>query len=100
MYINSAGVTKSGGKLGYEVEALAIYDTMRHIKPPVSERKKERREKRNPDLDQLGVSLVPRCALSFRRERERQREHTLEPTLFLHRLSLSPPEESRKKKER
>jgi len=34
LYINSAGVGK-GGKLGYEAEALAIYDTMCHVKPPV-----------------------------------------------------------------
>lgn len=35
MYINSTGVTKSGGKLGYESEAFAIYDTMRYVKPPI-----------------------------------------------------------------
>ncbi len=26
---------KSGGKLGYEAEAFAIYDTMRYVKPPI-----------------------------------------------------------------
>lgn len=26
---------KGGDKLGYEAEALAIYDTMRYVKPPV-----------------------------------------------------------------
>ncbi|KAI7842527.1 hypothetical protein COHA_003881 [Chlorella ohadii] len=36
MYINSTGVIKGSGKLGYESEAFAIYDTMRYIKPPVS----------------------------------------------------------------
>lgn len=35
LYINSAGVSKGGGKLGFEAEALAIYDTMCHVKPPV-----------------------------------------------------------------
>jgi ATP-dependent Clp protease, protease subunit len=35
MYINSTGVAKGAGKLGYEAEAFAIYDTMRYIKPPV-----------------------------------------------------------------
>ncbi|KAL3136017.1 ATP-dependent Clp protease proteolytic subunit- protein 4, chloroplastic, variant 2 [Trebouxia sp. C0010 RCD-2024] len=35
MYINSAGVTKGGEKLGYESEAFAIYDTMKYIKPSV-----------------------------------------------------------------
>lgn len=35
MYINSTGVTKSGGKLGYESEAFAIYDTMRYVKPSI-----------------------------------------------------------------
>lgn len=36
MYINSTGVVKGSGKLGYEAEAFAIYDTMRYIKPPVA----------------------------------------------------------------
>lgn len=36
MYINSTGVVKGSGKLGYESEAFAIYDTMRYIKPPVA----------------------------------------------------------------
>lgn len=36
MYINSTGVIKGSGKLGYESEAFAIYDTMRYIKPPVA----------------------------------------------------------------
>eukprot|EP01023_Acetabularia_acetabulum_P032769 TRINITY_DN3060_c0_g1_i2.p1 TRINITY_DN3060_c0_g1~~TRINITY_DN3060_c0_g1_i2.p1 ORF type:complete len:229 (+),score=36.44 TRINITY_DN3060_c0_g1_i2:78-764(+) len=35
MYINSAGVTKGGPKLGYEAETFAIYDTMSYIKPPI-----------------------------------------------------------------
>lgn len=35
MYINSTGVAKGAGKLGYEAEAFAIYDTMRYIKPAV-----------------------------------------------------------------
>lgn len=35
MYINSTGVAKGAGKLGYEAEAFAIYDTMRFIKPEV-----------------------------------------------------------------
>lgn len=35
MYINSTGVVKGSGKLGYESEAFAIYDTMRYIKPSV-----------------------------------------------------------------
>ncbi|KAL6781230.1 CLPR4 [Auxenochlorella protothecoides x Auxenochlorella symbiontica] len=36
MYINSTGVAKGAGKLGYEAEAFAIYDTMCYIKPPVA----------------------------------------------------------------
>lgn len=36
MYINSTGVAKGAGKLGYEAEAFAIYDTMRFIKPEVA----------------------------------------------------------------
>jgi len=36
MYINSAGVQKGAETLGYEFEALAIYDLMRYVKPPVS----------------------------------------------------------------
>lgn len=35
LYINSTGVAKGSGKLGYEAEAFAIYDTMKYIKPPV-----------------------------------------------------------------
>jgi ATP-dependent Clp protease protease subunit len=35
MYINSTGVAKGAGKLGYEAEAFAIYDTMTFIKPSV-----------------------------------------------------------------
>jgi ATP-dependent Clp protease protease subunit len=35
LYINSTGVQKGGDKLGYEAEALAIYDTMRYVKPAV-----------------------------------------------------------------
>ncbi|CAK8562672.1 unnamed protein product [Lathyrus sativus] len=35
MYINSTGTTKGDKKLGYETEALAIYDIMRHVKPPI-----------------------------------------------------------------
>lgn len=35
LYINSTGVARGSGKLGYEAEAFAIYDTMRYIKPPV-----------------------------------------------------------------
>jgi ATP-dependent Clp protease protease subunit len=37
LYINSAGVVggKAGSRLGYETEALSIYDTMMHVKPPV-----------------------------------------------------------------
>ena len=37
LYINSAGVVggKRGSRLGYETEALSIYDTMRHVKPPI-----------------------------------------------------------------
>lgn len=37
LYINSAGVVggKRGSRLGYETEALSIYDTMAHVKPPV-----------------------------------------------------------------
>ena len=37
LYINSAGVIggKQGSRLGYETEALSIYDTMEHVKPPV-----------------------------------------------------------------
>ena len=37
LYINSAGVVggKQGSRLGYETEALSIYDTMEHVKPPV-----------------------------------------------------------------
>nr|ACJ83677.1 unknown [Medicago truncatula] len=29
------GTTKGGEKLGYETEALAVYDLMRYIKPPI-----------------------------------------------------------------
>ncbi|KAL6175889.1 hypothetical protein ACLB2K_052527 [Fragaria x ananassa] len=35
LYINSTGTTKGGEKLGYETEALAIYDVMRYVKPPI-----------------------------------------------------------------
>ncbi|KAK7346774.1 hypothetical protein VNO80_21297 [Phaseolus coccineus] len=35
LYINSTGTTKGGEKLGYETEALAIYDMMRYVKPPI-----------------------------------------------------------------
>lgn len=35
MYINSTGTTKGGEKLGYETEAFAVYDLMRHMKPPI-----------------------------------------------------------------
>lgn len=37
LYINSAGVVggRQGSRLGYETEALSIYDTMAHVKPPV-----------------------------------------------------------------
>ena len=35
LYINSAGAGGSKGKLGYEAEAFAVYDTMRYIKPDV-----------------------------------------------------------------
>ncbi|XP_002993341.2 ATP-dependent Clp protease proteolytic subunit-related protein 4, chloroplastic [Selaginella moellendorffii] len=35
MYINSTGTTKDGEKLGYETEALAMYDTMQYVKPPI-----------------------------------------------------------------
>ena len=37
LYINSAGVVggKQGSRLGYETEALSIYDTIEHVKPPV-----------------------------------------------------------------
>ncbi|CAD7699459.1 unnamed protein product [Ostreobium quekettii] len=35
MYINSTGVTKAGDRLGYEAETLAIYDTMKYVKPPI-----------------------------------------------------------------
>lgn len=35
MYINSTGVARGGGKLGYETEAFSIYDTMRYVKPPI-----------------------------------------------------------------
>lgn len=35
LYINSTGTTKGGEKLGYETEALAIYDLMRYIKCPI-----------------------------------------------------------------
>lgn len=35
MYVNSTGTTKGGEKLGYETEALAVYDIMRYIKPPI-----------------------------------------------------------------
>ena len=46
LYINSAGVSKGGGKLGFEAEALAIYDTMCHVKPPV---RLEEGKKKNSD---------------------------------------------------
>ncbi|KAK8505629.1 hypothetical protein V6N12_038365 [Hibiscus sabdariffa] len=35
LYINSTGTTKGGEKLGYETEALAIYDVMGYVKPPI-----------------------------------------------------------------
>lgn len=35
LYINSTGTTKGGEKLGYETEALAVYDLMRYTKPPI-----------------------------------------------------------------
>ncbi|KAI5417660.1 ATP-dependent Clp protease proteolytic subunit-related protein 4, chloroplastic [Lathyrus oleraceus] len=35
LYVNSTGTTKGGQKLGYETEALAVYDLMRYIKPPI-----------------------------------------------------------------
>uniref|UniRef100_A0A0A9D5D9 ATP-dependent Clp protease proteolytic subunit n=1 Tax=Arundo donax TaxID=35708 RepID=A0A0A9D5D9_ARUDO len=35
LYINSTGTTKNGEKLGYETEALAIYDAMRYVKVPI-----------------------------------------------------------------
>lgn len=35
LYINSAGVTRGGDKLGYEHEAFAIYDTMLYVKNPI-----------------------------------------------------------------
>ncbi|XP_031123764.1 ATP-dependent Clp protease proteolytic subunit-related protein 4, chloroplastic [Ipomoea triloba] len=34
-YINSTGTTKGGEKLGYETEAFAVYDAMRHVEPPI-----------------------------------------------------------------
>eukprot|EP00239_Pterosperma_sp_CCMP1384_P008652 CAMPEP_0197857462 /NCGR_PEP_ID=MMETSP1438-20131217/30563_1 /TAXON_ID=1461541 /ORGANISM="Pterosperma sp., Strain CCMP1384" /LENGTH=171 /DNA_ID=CAMNT_0043473307 /DNA_START=418 /DNA_END=933 /DNA_ORIENTATION=+ len=34
-YINSTGTTKEGQKMGYDTEAMAIYDTMQYIKPPI-----------------------------------------------------------------
>ncbi|KAK2080268.1 hypothetical protein QBZ16_000121 [Prototheca wickerhamii] len=36
MYINSTGVAKDMNRLGNEVEAFAIYDTMAYVKAPVS----------------------------------------------------------------
>ncbi|GJN37936.1 hypothetical protein PR202_gb26937 [Eleusine coracana subsp. coracana] len=35
LYINSTGTTKNGEKLGYETEALAVYDAMRYVKVPI-----------------------------------------------------------------
>ncbi|KAK7330826.1 hypothetical protein VNO77_25030 [Canavalia gladiata] len=35
LYINSTGTTKGNQKFGYETEALAIYDAMNFVKPPV-----------------------------------------------------------------
>ncbi|KAG0476123.1 hypothetical protein HPP92_012551 [Vanilla planifolia] len=35
LYINSTGTTKGGKKLGYETEALAIYDVMRYSRLPI-----------------------------------------------------------------
>ncbi|XP_004508959.1 ATP-dependent Clp protease proteolytic subunit-related protein 4, chloroplastic [Cicer arietinum] len=35
LYVNSTGTTKGGEKLGYETEALAVYDLMSYIKPPI-----------------------------------------------------------------
>eukprot|EP00892_Ulva_mutabilis_P011862 jgi/Ulvmu1/9048/UM005_0141.1 len=35
MYINSTGVTKGGPRLGFEMEAFAIYDVMMYVKPPI-----------------------------------------------------------------
>ncbi|KAG9451693.1 hypothetical protein H6P81_004597 [Aristolochia fimbriata] len=35
LYINSTGTTKGGEKYGYETEALAIYDVMSYVKPPI-----------------------------------------------------------------
>ncbi|CAI8609516.1 unnamed protein product [Vicia faba] len=35
LYVNSTGTTKGGEKLGYETEALAVYDLMRYIKSPI-----------------------------------------------------------------
>ena len=35
MYINSTGTTKDGRKLGYDTEALAIYDMMTYVSCPI-----------------------------------------------------------------
>ncbi|KAK2356375.1 ATP-dependent Clp protease proteolytic subunit 2, mitochondrial [Trifolium repens] len=35
LYVNSTGTTKGDQKLGYETEALAVYDLMRYMKPPI-----------------------------------------------------------------
>ncbi|CAJ2663936.1 unnamed protein product [Trifolium pratense] len=35
MYINSTGTFKGDRKLGYETEALAVYDLMRHMRTPI-----------------------------------------------------------------
>jgi ATP-dependent Clp protease protease subunit len=34
-YINSTGSSKDGQKYGYDTEALAIYDTIQYVSPPV-----------------------------------------------------------------
>ena len=36
MYINSTGIMKDGKKLAYDTEAMAIYDTMRYIRNPIT----------------------------------------------------------------
>ncbi len=35
MYINCTGTTKDGEKLGYDTEAMGIYDTMNYVKLPI-----------------------------------------------------------------
>lgn len=58
LYINSAGVSKGGGKLGFEAEALAIYDTMCHVKPPVSRKKELRVRPSNLHQPSIRLSLM------------------------------------------